>query len=475
MRALDDRVPMNLLQSLRLASVPGAPDVVAFVGGGGKSSAMFTLAQELVAAGRRVVTTTTTRIAAAQIASAPVFVPVLDARLPLDPIAAALDAHGHCLLIGRETVEHGAVYKRAGVDAAIIDALVAQSETLGLAAVLIEADGSRMLPFKAPAAHEPVLPRSVTLLVPVAGMDVIGQRLDAQHVHRPERIRALLGLPVEPAELRVTPAHVAAILRSPDGGCKGRGTARAVALLNKTDLPARRSVARLTARLLAETGMPAVLGAVNRAAAPVDERWGPWTAVVLAAGASRRMGTPKQLLAVDGEPMVVRAVRTSLAAGAPEVVVVIGAHGDAVRAVLADALAGTPAPMRIVDNPAWDAGQASSVVAAVEALGATTQAAVFLPVDQPFLPPTLLRQLVEAWQRGADVAAPVVDDQLRGAPCLFDRRLWPELLALTGDVGGRAVLRRHVSQATGVPATDALLRDLDTPEQVAHAQKSSGS
>lgn len=462
---------MNLLQSLRLAPVPGAPEVVAFVGGGGKSSAMFTLAQELVAAGFRVVTTTTTRIAAAQIASAPAFVPILDNRLPLAPIAAALNAHGHCLLIGRETVEQGAVYKRAGVDAAIIDALVARSETLGLAAVLIEADGSRMLPFKAPAAHEPVLPQSMTLLVPVAGMDVIGQRLDAEHVHRPERIRALLGLTAETADLRVTPAHVAAVLRSPDGGCKGRGSARAVALLNKTDLPTRRPLARLTARLLAEAGMPAVLGAVNRAAWPVDERWGPWAAVVLAAGASRRMGAPKQLLSVDGESMVIRAVRTALAAGAPEVVVVVGAHGDAVRTVLADAFRGKSAPLHIVDNPAWDEGQATSVVAAVKALADTTQAAIFLPVDQPFLPSMLLTQLVDAWQRGADVAAPLVDGRLRGAPCLFDRGLWPELLALTGDVGGRVVLRRHAARATGVPAADVHLRDLDTPDQVAHAQK----
>ena len=454
---------MHLLDALALTPTPDAPAVVAFVGGGGKSSAMFVLARELAAAGKRVVTTTTTRIAAAQIAEAPAFVPVLDTALPLDHVAARLDAHGHVMLIGRETVEHGAVYKRAGIAPDVIDALVAHSGQLGLDAVLVEADGSRMLPLKAPAAHEPVLPTSTTVLVPVAGMDAIGRPWDAAHVHRAEVARGLLGLAEDAHPGRVTPAQVAALLAHPTGGRKGQGAARVVALLNKVDRPLGLPLARLVAQRLPADGVPSLLGAMARPDAPIEERWLPWTAVILAAGASTRMGRPKQLLTVDGVPLVVRAVQTARQAGAPEVLVVTGAHAEAVAAAVADAQLSVP--VRIVHNAAWEAGQASSVVTAINALRSPTQAALFLPVDQPFLTPLLLRKLVTAWQRGADLVAPTVDGTLRGAPCLFARRFWPELAALSGDVGGRGVLRRHAADAAAIVATGHELRDLDTPEQ----------
>lgn len=463
---------MNLSAALNLAPMPAptsaGPAVVAFVGAGGKSSAMFTLARELVHAGRRVVTTTTTRIAAAQIALAPAFVPVTGTELPLAQITAALDAHGHCMLIGRETVEHGDVYKRAGIAPDLIDGLVARSVSLGLDAVLVEADGSRMLPLKAPAAHEPVLPTTTTLLVPVAGMDVIGRRLDATNVHRPELVRELLGLPAHD-DIRVTPAHVAVLLADPRGGRKGQGRARVVALLNKVDLPQRLPLARLVAVGLLSRGVPCVLAAVGTSPTPnempVSERWMPWTAVILAAGASTRMGRAKQLLSLDGEPLVVRAARTALRAGAADVLVITGAQGDDVAHAL-DAAGLTPAErVRAVHNAAWSGGQASSVAAAVAALEPDTGAAVFFPVDQPSLSPRLLRQLVAAWQRGADLVAPVVDGRVRGAPCLFGPRYWPELAALTGDVGGRVVLQRHVADAVLVPASTAELHDVDTPDQ----------
>ena len=454
---------MHLLDALALTPTPDAPAVVAFVGGGGKSSAMFALARELAAAGKRVVTTTTTRIAAAQIADAPAFVPVLDATVPLDLVARQLDAHRYVMLIGRETVEHSAVYKRAGIAPDVIDALVAHSARLGLDAVLVEADGSRMLPLKAPAAHEPVLPTSTTLLVPVAGMDVIGRPWDAAHVHRVAGARALLGLAPEGDAGRVTPAQVATLLAHPAGGRKGQGSARVVALLNKVDRPLRLPLARLAAQRLLADGVPSLLGSVARPDAPVVERWLPWTAVILAAGASTRMGRPKQLLAADGLPLVARAVATARQAGASEVLVVTGAQSEDVAAALAGAR--LTARVRVVHNAAWADGQAASVAAAVNVLSPATQAALFLPVDQPFLTPLLLRKLVTSWQRGADLVAPTVDGALRGAPCLFARRFWPELAALTGDVGGRVVLRRHAADATTIAATARELRDLDTPEQ----------
>jgi hypothetical protein len=99
---------MKLTQALCLSPGPPKLDVISFVGAGGKSTSMFRLAAELAAQGERVITTTTTRIAADQIRHSPAYVPVTGAYLPLDAIEHALDNHGQCLLIGRESVERHA-------------------------------------------------------------------------------------------------------------------------------------------------------------------------------------------------------------------------------------------------------------------------------------------------------------------------------------------------------------------------------
>ncbi len=89
-----------------------------------------------------------------------------------------------------------------------------------------------------------------------------------------------------------------------------------------------------------------------------------------------------------------------------------------------------------------------------------------MPVDQPFLDSVLLRQLVRAWRTGAQLAAPEVDGVQRGAPALFDRCLFGELVKLEGDVGGREVLRQHSREVVGVPTPGAWLHDVDKPEDL---------
>jgi molybdenum cofactor cytidylyltransferase len=102
----------------------------------------------------------------------------------------------------------------------------------------------------------------------------------------------------------------------------------------------------------------------------------------------------------------------------------------------------------------------------LRALSATCDAAIFLPVDQPYVEPVLLQQLAAIWQEGAVIAAPVVAGELRGAPALFDRSLWPELHQVKGDVGGRPVLRAHAGQVHTIDTPAAWLRDVDTPQDL---------
>lgn len=170
--------------SLRAAlGIGERPELVAFVGGGGKTSLMFALAAELPG---RTVVTTTTRIFAAQMKLAPAVV-FADDLSRLDEILAT---HGCCLVVGRVEGE-----KAFGVDPHLPASLLARPD---VDFVLVEADGSRMRPIKAPAGHEPVIPPETTLLVPVAGIDALDGPLDIV-AHRPEKIREITN-----DELRIT-------------------------------------------------------------------------------------------------------------------------------------------------------------------------------------------------------------------------------------------------------------------------------
>jgi probable selenium-dependent hydroxylase accessory protein YqeC len=235
-------------------------EVVALVGGGGKTTAMFRLAREMVARGGRAITTTTTKIFAAQIGLAPVHVMAADATR--ERVLEALASHGQLLVIGDTDPSTG---KADGVSLELFRDLRAWCPG---ACILDEADGSRMRPFKAPAAHEPVIPAETTLVVPVVGADVLGKPLTADHVHRPELIGALGG--VAPGS-EITPEVVARVLAHPEGGRKGvPARARVVVLVNKVESLGDRAPAEETAeRLLREPAIAAVVLAAVRAHEPV--------------------------------------------------------------------------------------------------------------------------------------------------------------------------------------------------------------
>lgn len=450
---------MKLVNALRLNPTPAAPEVVAFTGAGGKSAALFRLAGEIVGAGQRVVTTTTTRIAAEQIAQAPAHLLVGDGRIDWSALEDGLESHGHCLLLSDDQPP-----KAAGIDPRLVDGLARRAAELNLAAILVEADGSARRPVKAPAAHEPVIPDATTLLVPVLGLDAIGLPLAEPHVHRPELLRGLLGI-ADPTT-RFTPQMAARLLLDPAGGQKGRPPgARFLPLLNKADSPTRLFAGRLIAHLLALRGQPSLLAAVGEAeTSPVRERWGPTAAVVLAAGGASRMGEPKQLLEIDGEALVVRAARLALASRASQALVITGAYGERVQAALAPLQAEAEGRLRLIHNPAWESGQASSIHAATNALADDCQAALFFPVDQPNLPVALLRRMWHAWRVGNDRVATALEGEVRGAPAIFDRRTFAELLALRGDQGARPLLRTNPSAVATLAADISWLADVDTPD-----------
>jgi len=218
-----------------------ARGVTAFVGGGGKTTAIRRLAEELSGWGR-VLLVTTTRIY-------PPDLPTL-----IDPDPEALQAAFRWYA----AVAVGSVQGEKLGPPERLEALCALSDY-----ALIEADGARGLPLKAPAAHEPVIPKNTRLVVAVAGIDGAGRPIS--EVHRPELYAALLG---KPLEALVAPEDIATALCHPDGQKKGVHC-RWRALINKADNPARLALARACAAKI-----PGGAAIASLASEPVYvERW----------------------------------------------------------------------------------------------------------------------------------------------------------------------------------------------------------
>lgn len=182
-------------------------------------------------------------------------------------------------------------------------------------------------------------------------------------------------------------------------------------------------------------------------------------ALILAAGASRRFGSPKQLVRIDGRPMLHAVVSRAVEVAGHAVSVVLGAHA----AELAPLLSHSPAA--IVINRDWEQGMSSSIRTGLARLPGTADGVMILLVDQPSVTTEDLRRLVGAWRRQPDYLVAAQYGTTTGAPAIFPRWTFRELAELRGDRGAGALLQRHADRVVRVPIAAAAL-DVDTPEDL---------
>jgi probable selenium-dependent hydroxylase accessory protein YqeC len=228
---------MGLIHALGL----GPREHIAIVGGGGKTSLCFTLSEELLEIGKRVITSTTTKVLhrEASRANRVVFCPS-DSAFHED-VKEGLKRDDH-VFVAQRLLESGKVQ---GITRTMADSLFLD---LQVDHVIIEADGAAGRPVKAPAAHEPVIPSSATMIIAVIGLEAMGRPLDSEIVFRPGLFGEIAGL--EDGET-VAPAALARVFQSPDGLFKGApDAARKVAFLNKLDLLSGDQEAKALAMLL---------------------------------------------------------------------------------------------------------------------------------------------------------------------------------------------------------------------------------
>ena len=183
-------------------------------------------------------------------------------------------------------------------------------------------------------------------------------------------------------------------------------------------------------------------------------------AVILAAGPSTRMGTPKQLLEFCGKTLLRRAAFVALEASCRPVVVVTGANAAASRESLRDL------DVREIENQQWQSGMSSSVRTGIEELitvNPAAKAAVMMLCDQPLVTSEIILGLIRAHREtNCSIVASRYGNGY-GVPALFGRTHFAELRELKGDQGAKAIITRHLHQAHLLPFPDGDI-DIDTPD-----------
>ncbi len=422
------------------------PELVAFTGGGGKSTLMLALARQLRG---KVLLTTTTRMFAAQIETAESTLPATTCRYPdLEPLAGKDTTSVRWIVVGPLQGD-----KVTGVPLDLPQQLLARPD---IDIVLVEADGSKMLPIKAPAAHEPALPLGVTLVVPVAGLDALDGRIK-DVAHRPQLVARLLH---KKETDRLTGDDIANLLSHREGGLKGvPATARLIPVINKVETPGQLQAARNIAKqVLLNSRVQQVVLSSAQAENPVVEVQRRITAVVLAAGQSKRIGRSKQLLPWGETTVLGQTLRNLKESAVHDILVVSGAEAVKVEAI--SRAEGVPT----LHNSRFASGEMlSSLQTAVAQLPANRSAVLVTLADQPMITAPDIDLLLHAYWQGSDgIVAPEYNGR-RGNPVLIDRCHFAELLALPTGTAPRDLLRRH--SVTLIPAmTEAVLQDIDNLE-----------
>lgn len=434
---------MELGRALRLE----AGHLVAFSGAGGKTSALKRLIEEF-SPRYPLLITTSTKIGVDQFKGLPAH--VVDDGRDLVEITQVLGESDLVLLTG-PLDEAGR--KWTGISPQRIDDLRTVAADMGVI-TLVEADGARQRWIKAPEEHEPVIPTSADMVVPVVNLKAMGLPLDEQSAHRPgllaNVVSSQLGKPIQAS-------HLIDLITSERGGLKGAPPGAEIrpllAGLSSTNQASALEIAqgclqrsqRLLSVVLADLAAGAATGvqAVSRVAG-----------VVLAAGEASRMGELKQLRQWNGKPLVLHAVEAAAGAGLDPIIVVTGHQSERLRQALAST------SVQFIENEEWQQGQSASMKLGLKQLPPPVEAVVFLLADMPLVGPDLVARLVEKHRQSlAPIVAPRAGERY-GNPVLFDRRTFDALMAVSGDTGGKAIFPQF--EVASLEADRSALVDVDT-------------
>lgn len=192
----------------------------------------------------------------------------------------------------------------------------------------------------------------------------------------------------------------------------------------------------------------------------MSKKNGAIAAIILAAGASTRMGTPKQLLPIQGRSLLRSIIDTAIAADCRPIFVVLGAYIEQIQEEVKDSL------VRVVENREWQRGMGGSISSGIQALlthSPEIEAVVLLLCDQPFVSPQLIQKLKSIYYSTHQPIVASTYQNTMGVPALFNFTLFPELLELDRREGAKTLIQRHINSVTTINFPEGAI-DVDTPQ-----------
>jgi molybdenum cofactor cytidylyltransferase len=183
------------------------------------------------------------------------------------------------------------------------------------------------------------------------------------------------------------------------------------------------------------------------------------SAILLAAGESKRMGKPKQLMPLGKNTLLEQAIDNLLDSSVDETIVVLGHKAREISRTIASR------PVRIALNPDYRRGMSTSIIAGLKRVDPRSRAVMLTLGDQPLVESDTINQLIEAFNKNNKGIAIPTHQGRRGNPVIFDLKYKPELLKLEGDIGGRGIIKNHPHDVLEVPVdSESVISDIDTRE-----------
>jgi len=426
-------------------------DQIAWTGSGGKSSLIFSICKSVFP---KSIVTTTTHLAKDQSNLASRH---HNCDNPMDPFLNGTILDGTTLITKETEISQWdrlqGFYPSELIE---LSSFCHQNEV----PLFIEADGSRQKPLKAPKENEPQIPDFVNKVCVVVGLNGLGKPLDENWVHRVQNFSAIIE---KSRNETISLDDIYRYITNFNGGIKSiPAHAQKILFLNQFDMIEEKE----SIYLLAEKCRPfydhIFISSVNQITNEIEifAHFGKIACILLAAGESSRFGSPKQLANWNGKTFIRTIIEKIVLTNPSEFLVIIGAFHELIINEINDF-----SNVKIIKNPNWSSGQASSVNIGVENLSVETEAVIFLLVDQPQIEVKNVRDLIIAFAKtNENIIAYNFQGKARH-PVLFSKKLFNALCNLSGNSGGKQLFSKNPPLFL-IFEDPKQARDFDTPEDL---------
>ena len=414
-------------------------ELISITGGGGKTTSMFRLARELLKYDKKVLVATTTAIMKPD--ENEYHKLYLTDKIDYRTIKASTGI----TVLGSKVNEDN---KMIGIEKEIIDEIF-KSNIFDY--IIVEADGSKRKPIKAPASHEPVIPSLTTKTIGIIGMDCVGQKIYEENVHR-----AILFSQITDSKIGDTIDEniIYNLIVSPEGIFKNSPVnSQKYIILNKVETKSRKMVSQKVKSKIISNKVDIkniIIGSMGRETNIAG--------IIMASGFSRRMKTDKLLLKLGDKMVLEKVIESCKKSNLEDIIVVY--RKDEIRDLA------NRYNLRAVLNEKADEGQSASIKLGVSNIEKDTKGMMFIVGDQPHLDSLTIDTIIDEFEDNQEKIIIPIYDGKKGNPTIFPISLKEELSALTGDVGGKEVINDNLDRVKYIEVKNHKAGiDMDTVEE----------